>query len=108
MKLAGLALSLIAISTAAIAAESKTKSLWFEDCSRCHAADGSGNCPLGKSLKVRDYTSKKAQSEFSDNDIEKLIKEGKVRDNKKVMPAYTLDQNEIRDMMQFIRALAKN
>jgi len=47
-------------------------------------------------------------SEFSDNDIEKLIKEGKVRDNKKVMPAYTLDQNEIRDMMQFIRALAKN
>ena len=119
MRLAALAIALVTMTTfaaatdsqtkapVAVATKSQTKELWYEDCSRCHAPDGSGNCPLGKSLRVRDYSSPKAQSEFSDKDIEQLIRDGKVRNTKKVMPAYVLSPDEMRDMIQYIRSLVK-
>ena len=101
-------LILVAVANLCRAEDQKIKTLWYEDCSRCHAPDGSGNCPLGKTLKVRDYSSKQAQAQFSDAEIEKLLKEGKIRSGKKVMPSYELSSQEVVLMTNFIRSLSKS
>jgi mono/diheme cytochrome c family protein len=72
-------------------------------CAICHAADGSGNSPTGKAMKVPDLLSADAQKK-TDADLDGIITNGK---NK--MPSYKdkLSADQIKQLVSFIRDLAK-
>jgi len=71
-------------------------------CAPCHGADGTGNTPVGKSLHVKSLASDEVQK-LSDADLTKILHDGK---NK--MPAFNgkLTDDEIKDMVKFIRSFA--
>jgi len=71
-------------------------------CVACHAADGSGS-DVGKKLGAHDFHSADAQK-MSDAELTDVISNGK---NK--MPAYakTLKPDEIKDLVGYVRELAK-
>lgn len=89
---------------------SEARDIWLDECARCHGEAGKGDTPLGRSLHVLDYSSKEAQAKFSDEKIVELISQGKIRNGKKVMPAYrgTLSPAENKALIAYIRSLAKN
>ena len=72
-------------------------------CQMCHAADGSGNTPAGKSTKVNPFNSPDIVK-MSDDDLIAVTKKGK---NK--MPAYAgkLSDDQIKDVVAYIRTLQK-
>jgi cytochrome c6 len=72
-------------------------------CAMCHGADGAGQTPTGKSMKVRDLRSDDVQK-MSDVDLMKVIADGKGK-----MPAYKakLSSDEIQMLVAYIRQLKK-
>jgi mono/diheme cytochrome c family protein len=72
-------------------------------CAACHASDGKGDTPVGKTLGIHDLASADTQN-MSDADLAQVIAKGK---NK--MPAYgdSLKDPEIKDLVGYIRALGK-
>jgi mono/diheme cytochrome c family protein len=76
------------------------KDLFGSRCAMCHGADGHGS-DMGKSLKVKDLTSKEVQSE-SDADLAHVIATGKNN-----MPPFkdSLKEDEIRGLVQYLRTL---
>ena len=68
-------------------------------CAPCHGADGSGQTPVGKNLKVRDLRSAEVQK-LSDAEITKVLTDGKGK-----MPASKLAPAEkLTDWLAMIRA----
>ncbi|HEY1263887.1 MAG TPA: cytochrome c [Terriglobales bacterium] len=82
--------------SAAGAAAYKTK------CLTCHGADGSGNTPVGKSLKVADLRSDPVQKK-SDDELAQSIAEGKGN-----MPSFknSTSADQIKALVAHIRSLA--
>jgi cytochrome c6 len=72
-------------------------------CASCHAADGSGNTPTGKALKVLDLRSDDVQKK-TDADLLAVTTNGEGK-----MPAYKgkLSDAQIKDLVKFIRDLKK-
>jgi len=72
-------------------------------CELCHAADGSGNSPTGKSLKAKDLRSDEVQK-LSDADLADAIAKGKGK-----MPAFgsKLSSDTIKSLVAYIRQMAK-
>lgn len=72
-------------------------------CAACHGADGKGETAMGKANKLRDLGSPDVQKQ-SDEDLSGIITNGK---NK--MPAYgkSLKPEQVKDLVAFIRSLAK-
>lgn len=70
-------------------------------CQACHAANGSGDTPVGKSMKVADLRSAQVQK-LTDVELTKVIAGGKGK-----MPAYgkTLSTADIEAVIAFIRTL---
>src|SRR5437763_12945823 len=68
-------------------------------CAPCHGADGSGQTPVGKNLKVRDLRSAEAQK-LTDAEITKVLTDGKGK-----MPASKLAPADIKAVVGFIRTL---
>jgi cytochrome c6 len=70
-------------------------------CSMCHGKNGSGDSPMGKSMKVPDLRSKDVQSK-SDAELDGIITKGKG-----MMPAYgkQLSKADISDLVAYIRHL---
>src|SRR5947208_7911445 len=68
-------------------------------CAPCHGADGSGQTPVGKNLKVRDLRSPEVQK-LSDAEITKVLTDGKGK-----MPASKLPAADIKAVISFIRTL---
>ena len=97
------------------AAETKGKAadIYKQNCSKCHGEQGKGDGPTTKtikSMKMTDWTDHAAMAKYTDEDLFKIIKEGGAAANKsKIMPAYKdkLPDQEIRDLVGFIRSLAK-
>jgi mono/diheme cytochrome c family protein len=88
--------------TPAYKAQAKNAAPTFDaKCAMCHAKDGSGNSPMGKSMKVPDLRSKAVQSK-SNADLYNLIAKGKG-----IMPAYgsQLSKQDINDLVAYIRHL---
>jgi cytochrome c6 len=77
-------------------------SLYKAKCASCHGADGSGNTPAGKSLKVSDLSSAAVQKS-TDADLTQKIADGKGK-----MPAYAkkLTPDQIKSLVATIRAMA--
>lgn len=73
-------------------------------CAMCHGPDGTGKTSMGQKFKIRDLTSADVQKQ-SDAELTAIITNGKPP-----MPAYgkTLSSAEIRDVVAYIRTLAKS
>jgi cytochrome c6 len=72
-------------------------------CANCHAADGSGNTPVGKALKIADLRSDEVQKK-TDAQLIEVTTNGKDK-----MPAFKgkLSDDQIKQLVAFIRDLAK-
>lgn len=80
---------------------------WEEHCAKCHGADGKGGTKMGKKLGIRDYTDAKVQSEFTDEQAIKAMKEGlKDKNGKALMKAVEgLSDDDIKALVQHVRSL---
>ena len=74
-----------------------------QNCAPCHGMDGSANTPAGKSTKAKDLRSPAVQKK-TDEELANQIRNGKGP-----MPGFKarFKENEIAELVAFIRALAK-
>jgi mono/diheme cytochrome c family protein len=108
MKRSALILALFLASGAAISQAADVKENWQKHCGKCHGADGKGETSMGKKMKVKDYTSAKVQEEMKDDDMAKIIKEGKKEGSKTLMKAFPeLNDAEITALVKYVRAFKK-
>jgi mono/diheme cytochrome c family protein len=101
--LAGLVVfALIAFMPSWLAAQDAA-ALYKTKCQSCHAADGSGDTPMGKKLAAHDFRSPDVQK-LSDADLIAVVTNGK---NK--MPAYKdkLTDDQIKQLVAYVRELGK-
>ena len=86
--------SLLSHNVTAFAADGGA--LYKTKCAPCHGADGSGNTPVGKSLKVKALASDEVQK-LSDADLTKAIQKGKGK-----MPAFEgkLSDDELQSVVK--------
>ena len=100
-RLTAAAIALIALPVLAV--EPDASAIFKSKCAMCHASDGGGNTPTGKSMKVRDLRSAEVQKK-TDEELEKSIENGKGK-----MPPYKskLSDAEIDALMKYIRVLGK-
>ncbi len=97
------------LTAASYASAASTAENWDALCSKCHAADGSGNTKIGKKLKVKDYTDAKTIADHSDAELIKDILEGVKVGGKEVMKGYAADlkPEEAKALVDLIRGFAK-
>jgi cytochrome c6 len=103
LRLHRIVILLVLLSGGSLLAQSPAAALYKEKCQMCHAPDGSGNTPAGKSLKARPFTLPEVMQE-SDSDLLAVIKKGK---NK--MPAFAgkLTESQLTDLVAYIHELQK-
>lgn len=77
--------------------------LYKAKCAMCHGADGTGNTPVGKTMKVKSLASDEVQKQ-SDADLEKTINSGKGK-----MPSFAgkLSADELKAVVTYIRGFKK-
>lgn len=68
-------------------------------CTPCHGADGSGQTPVGKNLKVRDLRSPEVRK-LSDAEITTVLTDGKGK-----MPKSKLEAADVKAVIAYIRTL---
>jgi len=98
-----LTLALLAMMMAPVAFAGDAAALYKTKCAMCHAADGSGDTPMGKKTAAHDFRSPEIQK-MTDAELIELTAKGK---NK--MPGYDkkLTADEIKGLVAYIRELAK-
>jgi cytochrome c6 len=101
---AAAALMLAALALPATArADGDGAAAYKAQCIGCHGADGSGQTPIGKSLKVQDLSKPEIQA-MKDADLAAVIEKGKGK-----MPTFKgkLSAAQIGKVVDYIRTLAK-
>lgn len=97
-------LTLLSASLALPAVAQQTgEATWKAKCAMCHGADGIGNTPVGKNMKVR---SLKSPEDIKATDAE-LFKDTKSGVGKMQGYAGKLTDAQITDVVSFIRTLQK-
>lgn len=93
--------SLLAVGTASFAEDAAAT--YKSKCQMCHAADGSGNTPAGKSTKARPFDSPDVMK-MSDDDLIATTTNGHAK-----MPAFKgkLTDDQIKDLVAYIHTLQK-
>ncbi|HEX3473170.1 MAG TPA: cytochrome c [Silvibacterium sp.] len=96
------ALSLLIASTVCFA-QNSAADIYKAKCQMCHAADGSGNTPAGKAMKVLPFN-RPDVVKMSDDELITITKKGKGK-----MPAFhgKLTDDQIKDLVAYIRTLQK-
>jgi cytochrome c6 len=99
---AALVIGLITFTPSYLAAQDAA-ALYKTKCQACHAADGSGNTPMGKKLAARDFSSPEVQKK-TDAELTELVSKGKDK-----MPAYKgkLTDDQIKELVAYTRELGK-
>ena len=102
LKFAVLGLLSVSLAAPAIAQQPGTAT-YKAKCAMCHGADGVGNTPVGKAMKVRSF---KSPEDIQATDAQ-LFKDTKSGTGK--MPAYAgkLTDAQITDVVAYIRSLQK-
>ena len=92
-------LALLIVAPALFAADGAA--IYKSKCAMCHGADGKAQTSMGKSMKIRDFTSADVQKQ-SDAELVKITSDGKGK-----MPSYKakLSAEEIDAVVKFIRTL---
>jgi len=97
------------ISAGAAEPSEAVQQVWRKDCAKCHGLTGHADTKAGKKIGAIDFTDPKNQEKFTDDQMIKTIKEG-VKDEKgkiKMKPAENLNDDQIKEMLAFIRAFKK-
>jgi cytochrome c6 len=98
----GLALAAFAFFTATARADNTAEATYKSKCAACHGADGKGETPTGKAMKVHDFASEDVKK-MSDADLTDAISKGKGK-----MPAFkTLKADQVKDLVGYIRGFGK-
>jgi len=84
-----------------VAALADGATLFKTKCAPCHGADGAGQTPVGKNLKVRDLRSPEVQK-LTDAEMMKVLAEGKGK-----MPPSKLSPEDMKAVIAFLRTLHK-
>lgn len=79
------------------------KTLFKKKCAICHAADGTGNPKMAKMLKVELAVNTDSVAAMGDDDIAKLLTEG--RGKKK--PVKGLSDDDRKNVIAYLRTLKK-
>ncbi len=89
--------------TPAAFADDASAAVYKSKCAMCHAADGSGNVPMGQKAGAHDFRSPEVQK-MTDAQLIELTAKGK---NK--MPAYEkkMTADQIKGLVAYIRVLGK-
>jgi cytochrome c553 len=85
------------------------KDNWEKVCGKCHGPDGKGDTKMGQKLGIKDLTDGKLQAELKDDQAFKSIKDG-IKDSEgkiKMKPAENISDDEIKALVQYVRALKK-
>ena len=106
VRVSSLGLTLLAgllLLTASARAQDDAAGLFKAKCAACHGADGGGNTPAGKAMKVRDLHSPDVQKQ-TDAQLTEIVTAGKG-----AMPAYKgkLTDDQIKQLVGYVRELAK-
>jgi len=104
-----IALGIVVIATAALSARADdAKTLYDNNCAKCHGADGKGDTKMGKKLNAKDYTDPKVQEALTDDSAFKVIKEGLKEDDKTLMkPSADLSDADIKGLVAYMRTFKK-
>ncbi len=94
---------MVASATTTVFAQDSGADTYKAKCAMCHAVDGSGSTPAGKSMKAVPFSSPDL-IKASDADLIAATKNGKGK-----MPAYSskLTDPQIKDVVAYIRTLQK-
>ena len=94
---------LLILTGSATSLSQSAAEIYVAKCQMCHAADGSGDTPAGKTMKARPFNSPDVLKE-SDADLIAIIKNGKGK-----MPAFAgkLTDAQIADLIVHIHTLQK-
>lgn len=90
------------LSAQAVRAADDAAALYKTKCASCHGADGTGNTPVGKSLKMPDLTSADVQKK-SDQDLAVVTEKGKG----KMPPTKGITADQAKQLVAHIRMLKK-
>lgn len=104
---AATATALALLLFAAAPASADTAALWAKNCATCHGADGSGQTPVGKLLKLRDYRDATVQASFDRASMIDATANGVKNDQgKDVMKGFAskLSAAEIEALVDFVLA----
>ena len=93
--------AVILVSALPVIAATSDPTLFKAKCAMCHGADGSGQTPVGKTMKMKDLRSEEVQKQ-TDIELTKVISGGKEK-----MPAFgqKLTTAEIQSLIAHIRTL---
>lgn len=75
---------------------------WGKQCASCHGRRGRGDGPSSTMVKARDLTDPDFQATLTDEQIAKVIREGKDK-----MPAFNLPDSIIEGLVQHVRGLVR-
>lgn len=83
--------------------DDKSAAVYKQKCVSCHGADGKGETPAGKAMKVSSFASPET-GKMSDDELAGVIANGKGK-----MPKYgaSMKPDEIKAMVAYIRTLGK-
>ena len=94
--------TIVFLSTRATADTAAAEATYKAKCAMCHGPDGKGETATGKMMKVKDFSSEEVQK-MSDADLTALITSGKG----KMPPSKTLSADQVKDLVAYVRALAR-
>jgi mono/diheme cytochrome c family protein len=102
-RLVGLACATVFLLTGTASAQNDGAAVYKSNCAVCHGADGKGETPMGKSMKLRDLGSADVQKQ-TDAQLTEITTNGK---NK--MPAYKgkLTADQVKQLVSYMRTMAK-
>src|SRR5512142_1366541 len=98
-----LVLCMVLVAAPAIFAAEDGAALFKAKCAMCHGASGTGDTPMGKTLKVKNLSSPDVQKQ-SDEDLMRTISKGKGK-----MPQFAtkLTEDQIKAVIGHVRTLGK-
>lgn len=100
--LAAAVLAGISFLAAPAKADATAEATYKTKCAMCHGADGKGETPTGKSLKLKDLGSEEVQK-MSDADMTDVISKGKG----KMPTSKALTPDQVKGLVTFVRSFGK-
>jgi cytochrome c553 len=99
--------ALVLSATSLLAGDAKT--LYEDQCAKCHGSDGKGQTKMGLKLNAKDYTDAAVQANLKDDAAFKAIKEGlKDNDGRSLMkPTEGVSDDDFKGLIAYMRAFKK-